>query len=111
MFPPSLSRRGRTTPANRARREIYAFINANFEGAPAVGHQETPCQGQVADRREDVGTLVDCWDTPVTRRCREGEGLLEDAVKSWTLVSVGIVYPAYAGYDAEPGLMPQRHSF
>ena len=42
-----------------------AFIIADFEDAPVVGYQETACQGQFVDRREDVETLIDCWDTLV----------------------------------------------
>jgi transcriptional regulator with XRE-family HTH domain len=41
------------------------FAIADFEDATAVGYQETACQGQFVDRREDVQTLTDCWDTLV----------------------------------------------
>jgi len=63
-----------------------AFIIANFEDAPAVGYQETACQGQFVDRREDVETLVDCWDTLVREALpwAASHALLEEAAKSWT---------------------------
>jgi transcriptional regulator with XRE-family HTH domain len=63
-----------------------AFIIANFEDAPAVGYQETACQGQFVDRREDVETLVDCWDTLVREALpwAASQALLEEAAKSWT---------------------------
>jgi hypothetical protein len=34
-----------------------AFIIADFEDASAVGYQETACQGQFVDGREDVKPL------------------------------------------------------
>ena len=63
-----------------------AFIIANFENAPTVGYQETACQGQFVDRREDVETLVDCWDTLVREALpwAASQALLEEAAKSWT---------------------------
>ncbi len=61
------------------------FAIADFEDAPAVGYQETACQGQFVDRREDVGTLVDCWDTLVREALpwAASQALLEEAAKSW----------------------------
>jgi transcriptional regulator with XRE-family HTH domain len=63
-----------------------AFIIANFEDAPPVGYQETACQGQFVDRRQDVETLVDCWDTLVREALpwAASQALLEEAAKSWT---------------------------
>ena len=63
-----------------------AFIIANFEDAPTVGYQETACQGQLVDRREDVETLIDCWDTLVREALpwAASQALLEEAAKSWT---------------------------
>jgi transcriptional regulator with XRE-family HTH domain len=63
-----------------------AFIVADFEDAPTVGYQETACQGQFVDRREDVGALVDCWDTLVREALpwAASQSLLEEAAKSWT---------------------------
>ena len=63
-----------------------AFIIANFEDAPTVGYQETACQGQLVDRREDVETLIDCWDTLVREALpwAASRALLEEAAKSWT---------------------------
>ena len=63
-----------------------AFIIANFEDAPPVGYQETACQGQFVDRREDIETLVDCWDTLVREALpwAASQALLEEAAKSWT---------------------------
>ncbi len=63
-----------------------AFIIANFEDAPTVGYQETACEGQFVDRREDVETLVDCWDTLVREALpwAASQTLLEEAAKSWT---------------------------
>jgi transcriptional regulator with XRE-family HTH domain len=63
-----------------------AFIIADFEDAPTVGYQETACQGQFVDRREDVETLVDCWDTLVREALpwAASQALLEEAAKSWT---------------------------
>jgi transcriptional regulator with XRE-family HTH domain len=62
------------------------FAIADFEDAPTVGYQETTCQGQFVDRREDVGTLVDCWDTLVREALpwAASQALLEEAAKSWT---------------------------
>jgi len=62
-----------------------AFVVADFEDAPTVGYQETACQGQFVDRREDVGTLADCWDMLVREALpwAASQALLEDAAKSW----------------------------
>jgi transcriptional regulator with XRE-family HTH domain len=61
------------------------FAIADFEGAPTVGYQETACQGQFIDRREDVETLVDCWDTLGREALpwAASQALLEDVAKSW----------------------------
>jgi transcriptional regulator with XRE-family HTH domain len=61
------------------------FAIADFEDVPSVGYQETACQGQYVDRREDVGTLVDCWDTLVreTLPRAASQTLLEEVAKSW----------------------------
>ena len=61
------------------------FAIADFEGAPAVGYQETACQGQFVDRREDVETLLECWDTLVREALpwAASQALLEEAAKSW----------------------------
>ena len=63
-----------------------AFIIADFEDAPAVGYQETACQGQFIDGREDVKSLADCWDTLVREALPwvASQALLEEAAKSWT---------------------------
>jgi transcriptional regulator with XRE-family HTH domain len=63
-----------------------AFIVADFEDVPAVGYQDTACQGQFVDRREDVETLTDCWDTLVREALpwAASQALLEEAAKSWT---------------------------
>jgi hypothetical protein len=63
-----------------------AFIIADFEDAPTVGYQETACQGQFVDRREDSGALVDCRDTLVREALpwAASQALLEEAAKSWT---------------------------
>ena len=63
-----------------------AFIIADFEDAPAAGYQETACQGQFVDSREDVKTLADCWDTLVREALpwAASQALLEEAAKSWT---------------------------
>jgi len=63
-----------------------AFAIADFEDAPAVGYQETACQGQFVDRREDVQTLTDCWDTLVREALpwAASQALLEEVAKSWT---------------------------
>ena len=63
-----------------------AFIIADFEDAPAVGYQETACQGQFVDSREDVKTLADCWDTLLREALpwAASQALLEEAAKSWT---------------------------
>jgi transcriptional regulator with XRE-family HTH domain len=70
-----------------AHRGLWAggFAIADFEEAPAVGYQETAAQGQLVDRREDVGTLADCWDTLVREALpwAASQALLEDAAKSW----------------------------
>jgi transcriptional regulator with XRE-family HTH domain len=62
------------------------FAIADFEDSPAVGYQETACQGQFVDRREDVGTLVECWDTLVREALpwAASQAVLEEAAKSWT---------------------------
>jgi hypothetical protein len=61
------------------------FAIADFEDAPTVGYQETACQGQFIDRREDVGTLVECWDTLVREALpwAASQALLEDVAESW----------------------------
>jgi transcriptional regulator with XRE-family HTH domain len=63
-----------------------AFIIAEFEDAPTVGYQETACQGQFVDRREDIGALADCWDTLVREALpwAASQAVLEEAAKSWT---------------------------
>jgi len=63
-----------------------AFIIADFEDAPAVAYQDTACQGQFVDRREDVETLTDCWDTLVREALpwAASQALLEEVAKSWT---------------------------
>ena len=63
-----------------------AFIIADFVDAPAVGYQETACQGQFIDRREDIEILADCWDTLVREALpwAASQALLEEAAKSWT---------------------------
>ena len=63
-----------------------AFIIADFEDAPPVGYQETACQGQYVDRREDVETIIDCWDTLVREALpwAASQALLEETAKSWT---------------------------
>jgi transcriptional regulator with XRE-family HTH domain len=62
------------------------FAIADCEDAPPVGYQETAAQGQFVDRTEDVGTLVDCWDTLVREALpwATSQSLLEEAAKSWT---------------------------
>jgi transcriptional regulator with XRE-family HTH domain len=71
-----------------AHRGLWAggFAIADFEAAPAVGYQETACQGQLVDRHEDVETLLDCWDTLVREALpwATSQSLLEEAAKSWT---------------------------
>ncbi len=70
-----------------AHRGLWAggFAVADFEDAPAVGYQETACQGQFVDRREDVETLIDCWDTLVREALpwAASQALLEEVAKSW----------------------------
>jgi transcriptional regulator with XRE-family HTH domain len=63
-----------------------AFIVADFEDVSAVGYQETACQGQFVDRREDVETLADCWDTLMREALpwAASQALLEEVAKSWT---------------------------
>ncbi len=62
------------------------FAIADFEEAQAVGYQETACQGLFVDRREDLQTLLDCWDTLVREALpwAVSQALLEEAAKSWT---------------------------
>jgi transcriptional regulator with XRE-family HTH domain len=62
------------------------FAIADFEDAPPVGYQETTCQGQYVDRREDIETLIECWDTVVQEALPRAasQALLEEAAKSWT---------------------------
>jgi transcriptional regulator with XRE-family HTH domain len=71
-----------------AHRGLWAggFAIADCEDAPSVGYQETAAQGQFVDRREDVGTLADCWDTLVREALpwATSQSLLEEAAKSWT---------------------------
>ena len=65
------------------------FAIADFEEAPAVGYQETACQGQFVERREDVETLADCWDTLVREALpwAASQAVLEEAAKSWASVT------------------------
>ena len=71
-----------------AHRGLWAggFAIADFEDAGPVGYQETACQGQFVDRREDVQTLTDCWDTLVREALpwAASQALLEEVAKSWT---------------------------
>jgi transcriptional regulator with XRE-family HTH domain len=71
-----------------AHRGLWAggFAIADFADASAVGYQETACQGQFVDRRKDVETLVECWDTLVREALpwAASQALLEEAAKSWT---------------------------
>ncbi len=71
-----------------AHRGLWAggFAIADFEARPAVGYQETACQGQLVDHHEDVETLIDCWDTLVREALpwATSQSLLEEAAKSWT---------------------------
>jgi transcriptional regulator with XRE-family HTH domain len=61
------------------------FAIADFEDAPPVGYQETACQGQYVERREDVQVLADCWDTLVreTLPRTASLSLLKEVAKSW----------------------------
>jgi transcriptional regulator with XRE-family HTH domain len=63
-----------------------AFIVADFVDAPTVGYQETACEGQFVDRRDDVEMIIDCWDTLVREALpwAVSQALLEEAAKSWT---------------------------
>jgi transcriptional regulator with XRE-family HTH domain len=63
-----------------------AFIIADFDNGSPVGYQETASQGQFVDRAEDVGVLVDCWDTLVREALpwAASQALLEEVAKSWT---------------------------
>lgn len=63
-----------------------AFIVADFVDAPAVGYQETACEGQFVDRREDVEMIIDCWDTLVREALpwAASQALLEEVAESWT---------------------------
>jgi transcriptional regulator with XRE-family HTH domain len=63
-----------------------AFIVADFEEAPTAGYQDTACQGQFIDRREDIEVLAECWDTLVREALpwAASQALLEEAAKSWT---------------------------
>ena len=65
------------------------FAIADFEEAPAVGYQETACQGQFVERREDVQTLAACWDTLVREALpwAASQAVLEEAAKSWASVT------------------------
>jgi transcriptional regulator with XRE-family HTH domain len=70
-----------------AHRGLWAggFALSDFEEAPTVGYQETACQGQFVDRREDVRVLEECWDTLVREALpwAASQALLEEAAKSW----------------------------
>ncbi len=72
---------------------------ADFDEAPTVGYQETACQGQFVDRREDVGVLIDCWDTLVREALpwAASQALLEEAAKSWTSSDVTWRKASYSG--------------
>lgn len=74
-----------------AHRGLWAggFAIADFAEAPAVGYQETACQGQFVERREDIETLADCWDMLVREALPWGasQALLEEAAKSWASVT------------------------
>lgn len=61
------------------------FAVADFEESPTVGYQETACQGQFIDRRQDVEILAECWDTLVREALpwATSQVLLEDVAKSW----------------------------
>jgi transcriptional regulator with XRE-family HTH domain len=62
------------------------FAIADFEESPTVGYQETACQGQFIDRREDIEVLVECWDTLVREALpwAASQALLEEVATSWT---------------------------
>lgn len=61
------------------------FAIADCDDAPPVGYQETAAQGQLVDRREDVVTLTESWDTLVREALpwATSQALLEEAAKSW----------------------------
>lgn len=65
------------------------FAIADFDEAPTVGYQETACQGQFVDRREEVQILADCWDTLMREALpwAASLALLEEAAKSWASVT------------------------
>lgn len=65
------------------------FAIADFADAPAVGYQETPCQGQFVDRREDVETLTVCWGTLMREALpwAASQALLEEVAKSWAYMT------------------------
>jgi transcriptional regulator with XRE-family HTH domain len=63
-----------------------AFVVADFDNGLPVGYQETASQGQFVDRAEEVGVLLDCWDTLVREALpwAASQALLEEVAKSWT---------------------------
>ena len=79
-----------------------AFAIADFEDAPAVGYQETACQGQFVDRREDVETLADCWDTLVREALpwAASQALLE---RSGEVMDISNVTWRKASYSGDNG--------
>jgi transcriptional regulator with XRE-family HTH domain len=65
-----------------------AFAIADCLDALVVGYQDTASHGQIVDRDEDVGALIDCWDTLVREALPlpASLSLLVEAAKSWTSV-------------------------
>jgi hypothetical protein len=65
------------------------FAIADCPDGSTVGFQDTPSSGQIVDRTEDVGALVNYWDTLVREALplAASLALLEEAAKSWTSVT------------------------
>ena len=62
------------------------FAIADCRDGSTVGFQDTPSYGQIVDRAEDIGALVNYWDTLVREALplAASHALLEEAAKSWT---------------------------
>jgi transcriptional regulator with XRE-family HTH domain len=62
------------------------FAIADCPDGLTVGFQDTPSSGQIVDRAEDIGALVNYWDTLVREALplAASHALLEEAAKSWT---------------------------
>jgi hypothetical protein len=62
------------------------FVIAEFADSPLVAYQDTPVQGQIVDRPDEVASLMSLWDTvkSVALPVAASLELIEEVAKTWT---------------------------